>query len=128
MRRRLVIKARIVVAVFAVATVLLVGTLVNRTEVSADAASCLSSSGASNVESVQNACNLCTRSSTLARGTLWINGSDSERNSNTIDIKYTDENSVIDIYLGGQVYSCGQATTASNTSHHIWIGREGHMT
>ncbi len=127
MRRWLVIKARIVVAILGVAMMLLAGTLVNRTEVSADAASCLSSSGASNVESVQNACNLCTKSSTLARGTLWINGSDSERNSNTIDVKYTEENSVIDIYLWGQVYSCGQATTASNTAHHIWIGREGQM-
>lgn len=84
---------------------------------------CLNSSGASSVASVQYACSACAASSTgTARGTLWFNGDEGNKNSNVINV--TDPTAqTVDFYLWGQVYSCGKKNKSVNSATHIWFGR-----
>lgn len=90
--------------------------------------SCLSSSGAADVPSVQNACRLCYSSGLAdSRGALWINGSSTERNSATIDISEADDDKVVNMYLWGQVYSCRSWNALPNVASYIWIGGAGQM-
>ncbi len=86
--------------------------------------SCVSDSGASDVQSVKQACSLCFNSGKKsARGTLWFNSSSSERNSDVV--KVSDPNATTaNIFLWGQTYSCGEYPTTS-TAYHIWFGRAG---
>ncbi len=87
--------------------------------------SCVSTSGADQVASIQRACRLCSESPNAARGTLWFNSSNTNKNSNVV--KVDDPNaSEVTIYLWGQVYSCSKKSTSANTAQYIWIGPSGH--
>lgn len=86
--------------------------------------SCLDSSGAPDVAAVQYACSSCGSSS---RGTLWFNGSNTEKNSDVV--KLTDASATeATIYLWGQVYSCNTTGTSDNNALFIWFGNEGQDT
>lgn len=86
--------------------------------------SCLATSGAPDVISVQNACRLCKQDT---RGALWINGSSSNRNSSTIDITADQASGTVDMYLWGQVYSCARTSVLPNVAYYIWVGHAGQM-
>lgn len=92
----------------------------------ASVSECLSASGADQVASVQYACSACFSSSAGgARGTLWFNGSATNKNSDEV-VSNTNASS-IPLYMWGQVYSCRQSTRNSNTAMHIWLGGAGQM-
>lgn len=83
---------------------------------------CVSSSGASSVKSVQNACSLCFNSgSSASRGALWFNGSSSNKDSDIVTINDSRVDR-IPIYLWGQYYSCGRISKTINSATHIWFG------
>lgn len=71
----------------------------------ADYNSCVSSSGAPNVESVQNACSLYGGGH---RGAAWINSKDSKEEST---VYAADWDTTTNINLWGQVYGPGPSTT-----------------
>lgn len=102
---------------------------VPRFALAADASSCISSSGASNVASIQNACNLCYGSgSGSSRGTMWINDGNNGANSDVVEV--TAEQAAtgsVSIRLYGQVYSCSTGGSSSNSAYYIWFGDAGKM-
>ncbi len=114
-----------VVAVVGLAVLAMIGVTGVRNEAAgASVDSCLATSGAADVVSVQNACRLCRQDT---RGALWINGSSTNRNSSTIDITAEQANGAVDMYIWGQVYSCARASTRSNVAYYIWVGHAGQM-
>lgn len=91
----------------------------------ADVSSCISTSGASSVGSINYACNGCfSGGSGGRRGTLWFNDG-SAKDSDVVNV--TSSTGSAPIVMWGQVYSCRQSGAFSNTAHYIWFGEAGHM-
>lgn len=96
----------------------------NMTE-KASAASCLGTSGAQNVRSVQQACERCEDGrAPYGSGALWFNDSKTNKNSDVVTLTNAEASKdTVKIYLWGQYYSCGSKNIGSNnTAMHIWFG------
>lgn len=92
-----------------------------------NAEECIASSGADQVASVQNACNLCFGSSNRkGRGTLWFTHANAGRNTDVVEATTADVfNGTIPIRMYGQFYSCGTSGRVANRAAYIWFGEAG---
>ncbi len=107
-------------------SIMAISSVLSHDVMAADISSCIASSGASNVASIHNACNLCFSSPSLRRGALWINNNPSDKNTDTIVVDSLNPNE-ISIYLWGQIYGCGNSNKAAMNAYSVWIGQAGQM-
>lgn len=89
--------------------------------------SCLSSSGAPSVSSVQNACSACFTYGGSSRGTLWFNDGSTIDSDTVVVTADQAASGRVPIRLYGQTYSCSQASSGSSFAYYIWFSEADHM-